>query len=147
MFYPLLLLDSGLYYHSDKSTYGFDFKSCEQVKTHLEDLIPDFFFVYNNTDLLDDENGFNFKGMKMIFLNRLNVLKDYVGNPSIEDKNIKSSKHYAMKVSKFFMHESFGHNKFIYQNENGIDSPRHFFNKSKRFITMLPKYSKNLNSD
>lgn len=147
VFYPLLLLDSGLYYNKDRSSYGFDFKNCDIVKKHLEDLIPDVFFVYDNTDLLDDEKGFNFKGMKIIFLNRLNVLKNFVGNPSIEDKTAKNTEHYAMRVSKFFMHESFGHNKFIYQNEIGIDSPRHFFNKSKSFITMFPKPLKNTNID
>ena len=38
------------------------------------------------------------------------------------------------------MRESFGYNKFIYQNEKGTDSPRYFFNKSKQF-----NYSNDLN--
>ena len=75
LFYSLLLIDSGLYYHKDKTSYGFDFKNCDIVKKHLEDLIPDVFFVYNKSDLLDDEKIFNYKGMKIIFLNRLNILK------------------------------------------------------------------------
>ena len=78
--------------------------------------------------------------MKIIFLNRLNILKNFDGNPSIEDKQAKNIEHYAMRVSKFFMCESFGYNKFIYQNEKGIDSPRYFFNKSKQF-----DYSNDLN--
>ena len=43
------------------------------------------------------------------------------------------------------MHECFGHNKFLYEQKIGLDSPSHFFNKNKRFITMIPKSEKNKN--
>ena len=138
LFYPLLLLDNGLFYHNDKSSYGFDFESCSMVKIHLRDLIPDVFFVYK-IDTLNEEKGFNYKGMKTIFLNKLTVLNNYKGNPQNEDLNTKIIKHYAMRTSKLFIHECFGHNKFLYQQKIGIDSPRHFFNKNKRLITMIPK--------
>ena len=142
LFYPLLLLDNGLFYHNDKSSYGFDFESCDNVKRYLRDLIPDVFFTYK-IDTLNEEKGFNYKGMKTIFLNKLMVLNNYEGNPQNEDLNTKIVKHYAMRTSKLFMHECFGHNKFLYQQKTGIDPPRHFFNKNKRLITMIPRTDKN----
>lgn len=44
LLYPLLLFDNGLFYHNDKSSYGFDFESCVKVKNHLRDLILYVFF-------------------------------------------------------------------------------------------------------
>ena len=114
VFYPLLLLDSGLYYKFDYTTYGFDFQSCDNVKEHLKDLFPDVFFTYE-LDSIDNEKGFNYKGMKIVFLNKSTILNNYKGNPQKEDTNIKIVKHYAMRTSKLFIHECFGHNKFIYK--------------------------------
>jgi hypothetical protein len=31
LFYPLLLLDNGLFYHNDKYSYGFGLESCDKV--------------------------------------------------------------------------------------------------------------------
>ena len=146
LFYPLLLLDSGVYYNDKgETTYGFDFESCDNLKEHLKDVLPDVFFIYKEAEKLDPLNetkGFNYKGFKTIFLNKSSVLKNYDGNPQKEEKNIIKRKHYAVRVSKLFMHESFGHNKFIYQKMPGLDSPSHFFNKQNEFITMIPKKNK-----
>ena len=146
IFYPLLLLDSGLYYRGDIPTYGFDFQSCDNIKYHLKDLIPDVFFVFEKKDLLQEEKGFTYKGFKIIFLNKLVVLNNYKVDPIKNDDNTKEVKHYASRTAKFFMHETFGHIKFIYQNEIGPSSPRHFYNKDKHFITMEPKNGKNKNN-
>ena len=114
IFYPLLLLDCGLYYHSDTPTYGFDFQNCESIKSHLKDLIPDVFFVFEKRDLCQEEKGFTYKGFKIIFLNKLVVLNNFKGNPIKNDNNTRDVKHYAIRTTKFFMHETFGHVKFIY---------------------------------
>jgi hypothetical protein len=146
LFYPLLLLDSGLYYNDKgETTYGFDFESCDNLKEHLKDVLPDVFFIYKEDEKLDplnEKKGFNYKGYKTIFLNKSSVLKGYNGNPQKEEENIIKRKHYAVRVSKLFMHESFGHNKFIYQKMPGLDSPNHFYNKQNEFITMIPKTNK-----
>ena len=146
LFYPLLLLDSGLYCnYKCESSYGFDFQSCDSIKEHLKDLLPDVFFIYKEEEQLDplnDKKGFNYKGYKTIFLNKSSVLKGYDGNPQKESGNLKERKHYAFRVSKLFMHESFGHNKFIYNKKPGLDSPNHFYNKQNEFITMIPKLYK-----
>ena len=82
--------------------------------------------------------------MSTIFINKLTVLDNYEGDPQSKDSNIKVVKHYAMKTSKVIMHECFGHNKLLYGQSNAIDSPRNFFNKEKKLITMIPKSEKNL---
>ena len=82
------------------------------------------------------EKGFNYKGFKIIFLNKLVLLNNYKGNPIKNDINYKEVKHYATRAAKFFMHETFGHIKFIYQKEIGHSSPRYFYNKDKIFITI-----------
>jgi len=143
LFYPLLLLDCGLYYHGDESIYGFDFQSCETIKNHLKELIPDVFFIYKY-DSLNEEKGFNYKGLKTIFINKFTVLDKYKGDPQLKDSNMKVVKHYAMKTSKVMMHECFGHNKLLYGQSKAIDSPRYFFNKEKRLMAMKPKSEKNL---
>ena len=143
LFFPLLQLDSGLYHHQNRQIYGFDFQHCEKVKEHLRDLIPDVFFIYSKNDLLEDEKGFNYKGFKTVFLNRNVVLNDYDGNLNDEYPKNKKIKHYAMRVSKFFMHEVFGHNKFIFGQKERPGSPNHFYNKNNRFVTIISK----LNTD
>lgn len=142
IFYPLLLLDSGLYYNSNDPTYGFDFQTCDCIKNHLADLLPDVFFVFEKKYLIQEEKGFTYKGFKNIFLNKLVILDNYKGDPIKNDKNIKEVKHFATRTTKFFMHENFGHIKFIYQNKIGPLSPRLFYNKKKELITMVPRNSK-----
>ena len=144
LFYPLLLLDNGLFYHNDKYSYGFGFESCDQVKDLYRNLIPEVFFVYRKNSL-NEEIEFNYKGMKTVFLNKIIVLNNYGGSPKNEDLNIIIVKHYAMRTSKFFILECFGYDKFLYQQKIDINSPRYFFNKSKRFIIMIPKTKKNKN--
>ena len=104
IFYPLLLLDSGLYYNGRNSTYGFDFQSCENIKNHLTDLIPEVFFIFEKKYLLQEEKGFTYKGYKIIFLNKLAILNNYHGKPLEKDKNEREAKHYATRTSKFFLY-------------------------------------------
>ena len=139
IFYPFLLLNSGLYYYNINPTYGFDFQSCDNIKNHLIDLIPEVFLVFEKKYLLQEEKGFTFKGFNIIFLNKLVILNNYSGNPIEEDKNEREVKHYATRATVFFMQETFGHIKFSDQLKIRPSSPRFFFNKSKQFITMITK--------
>ena len=151
LFYPLLLLDSGIYDHFKYGNiYGFDFQSCETLKEHLRELIPDVLFLYNKKDLLENDRGFNFKGLKVIFLNKSVLLNGYKGIPISENFNedidINMNKHYAMRITKVIIHECFGHNKFIFKREEKkekLSSPEQFYNKKKCFIKMIKKSAKN----
>ena len=138
LFYPLLLLDSWLYYKNEKTVYGFGFQSCDNIKQHLKELIPDVFFIHKKENI-DEIKGFNYKGLRTIFLNKSAILKNYEGNLNKNDLNIKITKKYAIRASIFLMHECFGNNKSLYKQKYGVESPRYFYNKNKRFITMIPK--------
>ena len=89
LFYPLLLLDSGIYEASERKTmYGFNMETCEIIKSHLNELIPEVFFVYEkNVDFLKKEEGFNFKGYGVIFINKLLALNNYVKDPALYEYN------------------------------------------------------------
>ena len=48
LFYPLLLLDCGLYQTKEREPiYGFNLETCSHLKSHLKELIPDVFFIYD----------------------------------------------------------------------------------------------------
>ena len=106
----------------------------------------DVFFVFEKKDLCQEEKGFTYKGFKIIFLNKFVVLNNFKGNPIKNDNNTRDVKHYAIRTTKFFMHETFGHVKFIYQKKIGPSSPRHFYNKEKKFMTMVTNDRQNKNN-
>ena len=144
LFYPLLLIDSGIYKTKEqKSLYGFNMESCENLKQHLLELIPDVFFVYERKiNLLEEEGGFNFKGYSVVFINKLLALNKYEKNPILyEYKNIeeeRTNKHYGMRVGKTMMHESFCHNKLIFEYKVGFESPNYFYNAEMNLIRIVP---------
>ena len=147
LFYPLLLLDCGLYKSKDKEPiYGFNLETCSQLKSHLKELIPDVFFIYEEEVTMNRaEGGFNYKGFGIIFINTLLSLDGNKNNPiSYEYTNIdeeRDNKNYGMRVSKVMMHESFCHNKFIFEYKNGDESPCNFYNIEMNLIKIVPVYS------
>jgi hypothetical protein len=144
LFYPLLLLDSGIYETKDEEPiYGFNMESCENLKKHLLELIPDVFFVYERKiNLLEEEGGFNFKGYSVVFINKLLALNKYEKDPILDEyKNIeeeRTNKHYGMRVGKTMMHESFCHNKLIFEYKAGFESPNNFYNAEMNLIRIVP---------
>ena len=92
LFYPLLLLDCGLYKTKDREPiYGFNLETCSQLKSHLKELIPDVFFIYEEEVSMNRaEGGFNYKGFGIIFINTLLSLDGNKNNPiSYEYTNIE----------------------------------------------------------
>ena len=148
LFYPLLMLDCGIYkYNSDNDfIYGYNRESCDVIKSHLDELIPDVFFEYSEKgDETKEERAFNYKGFGIIFLNRLaifnNLDKELIDKPFKNDNEKKVFKHYGMLTSKTLMHESFGHNKMIFDKKDRTISPSKFFNKNKKLVKMIPVQS------
>ena len=143
LYYPLLLLDCGIYHHDEGTIYGFDFQSSDTLKEHLRNLIPNVFFIYEEENLLDGERGFHYKNYNTIFLNKSLIFKDYKGDYFMDVVNGNNKeeiiKHYSMHVVKTLMHECFCLIKFRYKKEIGLISPKRFYNKSKHIITMKPK--------
>ena len=144
LFYPLLLLDCGLYQTKDRQPiYGFNLEDCSHLKCHLKELIPDVFFIYEEKNsILKEEGRFNFKGYGIIFINILLSLNEYKNNPMLDEyKNVEEervNKHYGMRASKLMMHELFCHNKFVYEYKKGDESPCNFYNTEMNLIKIVP---------
>ena len=146
LFYPFLLLDSGIYEDKDKiPIYGFNMETCEKLKSHLRELLPDVFFIYDKkVESLNKEGGFNFKGCGIVFINRGLALKEFEGNPILteyKDFNEESLlKHYGMRISKVMMQEIFCHNKFIFDQKYTNDSLCNFYNSKMNLIQISQIY-------
>ena len=144
LFFPLLMLDCGSYhFQNNKEIYGYNRESCDVIKAHINELIPEVFFEYNEeTDILKKENGFNYKGYGIIFLNRLAILDKYkidlAKDTYKNNKEKRLFKHFAMLTAKIIMHESFGHNKMIFNQKKRLASPSRFFNRNKKLVVMVP---------
>ena len=73
------MLDCGNYYYNkgNKLIYGYNRESIDVIKVHLNELIPEIFFEYSDKGCPEEEeSGFNYKGFRIIFINRLIVFKD-----------------------------------------------------------------------
>ena len=144
LLFPLLMLDSGNFYDfKKKDIYGFNRESCNVVKAHLRELIPEIFFEYNDkVDIVKEENGFNYKGFGVVFINRLAIFKNLKISPSKEkykdDNEKRVFKHYGMLASKTLMHESFCHNKILFDKKERVISPSQFYNRKKTLVLMIP---------
>lgn len=144
LFYPLLMLDNGEFNESNEiqknTIYGYNRESCDVIKSHLEDLIPDVFFEYDDPgNEVYQEYGFNYKGYNVIFLNRCLLLKGFQKDPHIcqyKKDEAKLFKHYSIRISKTIMHEGFGHNKINYNHNEKVDSPSKFYNRNKLLVEM-----------
>ena len=147
LFYPLLLLDSGKSYFYEKEIYCFNMEPIKVIKAHLQDLIPDVFFIYHEKSVNQEhyhEKGFNYKGYQCIFLNIETLienfqfdLKTYEYKNKEEEKIIKNN---SIRVSKTLFHESFAHNKFIF-SFSSCQSPTLFFNHDNDLIEIVPTNS------
>ena len=148
LFFPLLMLNSGTYYFNRDSSnimiYGYNRESCDILKSHLEDLIPDVFFEYEDEgNELFKEYGFSFKGYNIIFLNRYILFKNFQKDPSKSTYQNKEEeylfKYYSIRVSKTIMNESFRSNIINYNKNKRISSSLKFFNKNKNLVEIRMK--------
>lgn len=141
LFFPLLMLDCGIYYLRGKPIYGFNRESIANLKQNLFNLLPDIFFEYSDeVNEVKMENGFNYKSYGMVFLNIFSLLKNFHKSPvkdEYNNSNVRLFKHHAMLVSKELMHECFAHNKMIYNLKKEIYCPKRFFNR-KKIVKLVP---------
>ena len=91
---------------------------------------------------MKEENGFNYKGFGVVFINRLAIFKNLKISPSKEkykdDNEKRVFKHYGMLASKTLMHESFCHNKILFDKKERVISPSQFYNRKKTLVLMIP---------
>ena len=152
LFFPFLMLDCGTYSRKEELIYGYNRESCDIIQSHLEELLPEVFFEYDEEGTpYFKENGFNYKGFNVVFLNRKILFKNFHRNTidSIYEDEVEEKifKHYSVRVSKTIIHESFAHIKFIYDTGIGNASPVKFFNRNKVKVKLITYYSKENNND
>ena len=146
------MLDCGTYSRKEELIYGYNRESCDIIQSHLEELLPEVFFEYDEEGTpYFKENGFNYKGFNVVFLNRKILFKNFHRNTidSIYEDEVEEKifKHYSVRVSKTIIHESFAHIKFIYDTGIGNASPVKFFNRNKVKVKLITYYSKENNND
>lgn len=148
LFFPLLLINSGIGLYKNEKTYCFKALSPKMISKHLEELTPEIFVLYSNPQ--DDIYGETEKCHGVLTLNIDNMYKN------LEEDSIKLLFSPMEKASNFldsidlsntvilFIHEIFGHNKFIYEKNFFLTSPKKFFNKESDYIEMVNFNSKNV---
>ena len=122
-------------------------QTSDNLKNYLKDLTPEIFFeIEEDTKILDLENGFNFKGFGLIFLNKKSLLNKYENDPTSYEYNgieeEKRNKSYALKVAKALIHESFAKNKYIFNSPQHRDSSLNFFDNKNTLVNFVPQFSK-----
>lgn len=109
LFYPLLLLNNGEYYYQNKSIYGFDTQNYDNIKYHLNDLIPEAFFEikdgFSEISSYSYDYGFNYEGLGIVFLNKDSLLRNYNKSPELfEYNNLYDEKKVKSYAVKFLRH-------------------------------------------
>ena len=151
LFFPLLLLNSGIGYINKEKTYSFSILSPKMIRQHLKELIPDLIILYyNDNEIIYGETE------KSHGIISINIKKTF---PKIMSKENFSILFQPMNKNPFylesndlansvilFIHELCGHNKLIYQKNCSLKSPKKFYNRNFEFIEMID-YNSNKEGD
>ena len=145
IFFPLLLINSGIGYYKNESTYCFKILSPKMIAKHLKDLMPELFVLYSNS--LDEIYGETEKCHGIITININHMYPKLKNNFSLlfypfEDAEPFLDVSDLSRTVVLFIHEFFGHNKFIYEKNSFLSSPKKFFNKANDYIEMIEIDSK-----
>lgn len=150
LFFPLLLINSGLGYYKNnenkkEKTYCFKALSPKMISKHLEELTPDIFVLYSNSE--EDIYGETEKCHGILSINIAhmykNISEDSVNLLFTQMENAPTfldSTDLSNTVI-LFIHEIYGHNKLIYEKNTFLTSPRKFFNKASDYIEMVSIHS------
>ena len=145
-YYPLLLIDGGLFYYKYKedlispvwvTTFGANMNTLEVIKAHLRNLIPNVVLYSNN--FKTDDYSFVMPQIGIVTLN-LQLIGNDCDKKIIDDK-IRN--HKAFVISKVFFHEIYGHVKSSFSKDykgkgKYILSPICFKDEKDGTIRFLP---------
>ena len=130
LFYPLLLLDCGIGYYENESTYTFNMLSPEMVIEYLTEFLNSFIFLTDRTN----NNTYNYKLTGIIVINERKIFKtfnkkkeeeDEIINNFLFEKNEDLLYDNSIIVIKNLLNELFGYKKF--KLDYYEDSPKKFF--------------------
>ena len=145
-YYPLLLIDGGLFYYKYKedltsaiwvTTFGANMNTLEVIKTHLRNLIPNVVLYSNN--FKTDDYSFVMPQIGIVKLN-LKLIGDDCDKKVIDEK-IRN--HKAFVLSKILFHEIYGQVKSSFSKDykgkgKNILSPICFKDEKDGTIRFLP---------
>ena len=151
-YYPLLLIDSGLYKFSYKensnkktfSIHGFNMLPLASIKSHLKMLIPTILVLSNSLDEKDE--GYTNSSTGLITLNNF-IFKNKGIDIGKKELNDYEARHYGFILSKYLMHELFGHEKSCYSKDELNDyyhSAISFKDKTGDIIFLSENHNKKL---
>ena len=133
LFYPLLLLDSGIGFYENESIYTFNMLSPEMVIEHLNECLNSLIVLTERTNNYINK-AYNFKLTGNTIINERKIFKTFNKTKEEEEQiinNILFAKNEdllydnSIIVIKNVLHELFGHKKFkldFYES-----SPKNFF--------------------
>lgn len=145
-YYPLLLIDSGIFTYNNDSVYGCGIINDKILKSHLKQIIPEIIIVINDEETLEDEAITN-KNLGSIIFNvaspTLSSLKNIEINKTMQDQDLREK--IALIIFLTLFHEILGHKKggFAVKVERVPKSPKIFYDYKKKSILTLV----NRNSD
>ena len=126
-YYPILSIDSGRFYYNIKknkkmqldviTTFGFNMLSLEQIKSHLNNMLPNVIILAKKEDDKNNDGDTNILTGN-ITLNLLNFKEIKVDKNELKENE---SKHYGFIISRILLHELFGHKKSSYSSKEVND--------------------------
>jgi len=144
-FYPLVLIDSGLYYYNTtyktEFAYGYGINSYKLLISHLNDIIPEVIITYNDKKYFENDQGLTEKSSGAVSLNLDSELLLPLKNINLYEpiNNIDSLNNLSLRIFFVLFHEVLGHKKsgFSYTNEDLQLSPNFFYDKKNNTIMKL----------
>ena len=141
LFFPLLLINSGIGFIEKNETYCFSMLSPKMIRNHLKELIPEFIVLYY--DSKDPVFGETEKSHGILTINTFYTF------PNLREDNLEML-YLSMEITEnfisikdlantviFLIYEICSHNKFINRKRNVLNSPKKFFNKKNQIIEMV----------
>ena len=151
LFFPLLLINSGIGYYNGEKTYCFSILSPKMIRKHINEMIPELIVLYSDNDLCYSVTEKSHKIMKINIKTTYPNLNEDKFQLLFFDLNeispILDVKSLSMTVI-VFLRELLGHNKLTYNKNNSfMVSPKKFFNKENKNIKMIEFDSNEIRED
>ena len=115
VFFKLLEINSKSGYLFGGSTvFNFNLLNVEDIKQHLQELIPEVIYFFNLDEKTTNSKAFLFSQTGEIAINEYYLFKKYEKINLLEEKKSDdiNANNIAMTISRYLIHEEGGHNKF-----------------------------------
>ena len=138
----LIELDGEIGFLNGESYFCFNMENLVEVRTYLQQKIPEIITTYYNED--NDKYAFSesFTGYTTINMNSFEDFKEIDIMKNLDKNNIIIGKNYASKLITYLLNEVPGHIKFSFSNACKNNSPSKFINQSNEICQLVPENDK-----